>query len=199
MDTLQTILIIVGFAIIFYFLVFKKPEKKEDDQSMVMMQDQLKEIRQSLTSQQTEIQKTMQGQFSESAQVIRNVTERLTKLDETNKQVIGFTEQLQSLEKILTNSKTRGALGEANLELILNNILPPQAFQMQYRFKSGETVDAIVKIKDKILPIDAKFSLTNYQRIIDEDDPGKKLTLEKEFKTDLKKRIDELNKELGIK
>ena len=196
MDTLQTAIIIVGFAVIIYLTFFRKEKElpKEDDQSMIMMQEQLKEIRQSLSSSQNEIQKTMQGQFSQSAQVIRNVTDRLTKLDETNKQVIGFTEQLQSLEKILTNSKTRGALGEANLELILNNILPPQAFQMQYRFKSGEAVDAVVKIKDKILPIDAKFSLTNYQRIIDEEDPERKATLEKEFKNDLKKRIDETSK-----
>ena len=195
MQYLQLIIIIVGFAVITYFIVRpKEPEEKKDDQSMIMMQNQLKEIRQSLSSQQTEIQKTMQGQFSESAKVIRNVTERLTKLDDTNKQVIGFTEQLQSLEKILTNSKTRGALGEANLELILNNILPPQAFQMQYRFQNNESVDAIVRIKDKILPIDAKFSLTNYQRIIDEDNPERKLALEKEFKNDLKKRIDETSK-----
>ncbi|MBT5337740.1 DNA recombination protein RmuC [Candidatus Falkowbacteria bacterium] len=195
MQYLQLIIIIVGFAVITYFIVRpKEPEEKKDDQSMIMMQNQLKEIRQSLSSQQTEIQKTMQGQFSESAKVIRNVTERLTKLDDTNKQVIGFTEQLQSLEKILTNSKTRGALGEANLELILNNILPPQAFQMQYRFRNNESVDAIVRIKDKILPIDAKFSLTNYQRIVDEDNPERKLVLEKEFKNDLKKRIDETSK-----
>ncbi len=196
MQYLQFALIIIGFGIIIYFIIKgqKPEEEKKDDQSMIMMQEQLKEIRQSLTSQQSEIQKTMQGQFSASAQVIRNVTEKLTQLDETNKQVIGFTDQLQSLEKILTNSKTRGALGEANLELILNNILPPQSFQMQYRFKSGEAVDAVVKIKDKLLPIDAKFSLTNYQRIIDENDPEKKLVLEKEFKNDLKKRIDETSK-----
>ena len=196
MQILQIFLIILGFGIIAYFLFkLQKPkEEKKDDQSMIMMQEQLKEIRASLSSQQNEIQKTMHGQFSESAKVIRNVTERLTKLDETNKQVIGFTEQLQNLEKVLTNSKTRGALGEANLELILNNILPPQAFQMQYRFRSGEAVDAVVKIKDKLLPIDAKFSLTNYQRIIDEENPERKLVLEKEFKNDLKKRIDETAK-----
>ena len=196
MEVLQLSVIIIGFGIIGYFLIIKKEpvEEKKDDQSMIMMQEQLKEIRQSLSSQQSEIQKTMQGQFSESSKVIRNVTERLTKLDETNKQVIGFTEQLQNIEKVLTNSKTRGALGESNLELILTNILPPQAFQMQYRFKNGEAVDAVVKIKDKILPIDAKFSLTNYQRIINEDNKERKAVLEKEFKNDLKKRIDETSK-----
>jgi len=77
----------------------------------------------------------MRGQFEHSSKIIKDVTEKLMKLDETNRQVVGFTEQLQSLEKILTNSKTRGALGESNLELILNNILPPQSFQMQYQFK----------------------------------------------------------------
>jgi len=101
---------------------------------------------------------------------------------------------LKNLEKVLTNAKTRGNLGEASLELILSNILPPQSYEMQYHFKNGEAVDAVVKIKDKVLPVDAKFSLENYRRIISEDDSQKKEALEKEFKNDLKKRIDETSK-----
>ena len=203
METLIIILLAILIAIVGYavFLLRKPKEEKKDDQAFLLMQDQLKEIRsslsnqqQSLLNQQDKIQNTLSSQFSQSTKVIQSVTERLTQLDETNKQVVGFTDQLQSLERVLTNSKTRGALGEANLELILNNILPPQAFEMQYHFNNGETVDAVVKIKDKILPVDAKFSLTNYQRIIDEENQEKKLILEKEFKNDLKKRIDETAK-----
>jgi len=101
---------------------------------------------------------------------------------------------LQNLEKVLTSSKNRGSLGEANLELILSNILPPQAYAMQYRFKDGEIVDAVVKIKNNLLPVDAKFSLENYRRIIAETNGEKKKELEHVFKNDLKKRIDETAK-----
>jgi DNA recombination protein RmuC len=125
---------------------------------------------------------------------VQDVTSKLEKLEATNKQVVSFTDQLQNLEKVLTNSKNRGSLGEANLELILSNILPPQNYEMQYRFKDGETVDAVIKIKNHLLPVDAKFSLENYRRILAETDLGKKVELEKMFKNDLKKRIDETSK-----
>ncbi len=187
--------IATGIIVAIILLVKKnQPDDEKPEQSIIMMQEQLKEIRQSLGIQQNELQKNMQSQFAESTKVIRDVTEKLIKLDETNKQVIGFTDQLQNLEKVLTNSKTRGALGEANLELILSNILPPGSYKMQHRFKNGETVDAVIKIKDKILPVDAKFSLTNYQRIITEENADQKAIYEKQFKNDLKKRIDETSK-----
>ena len=82
---------------------------------------------------------------------------------ESTKQVFTIAEQLQNLEKVLKHQKQRGNLGEATLELILGNILPPGAYSMQYEFPGGETVDAIIRTKEGIIPIDAKFSLDNYQ------------------------------------
>lgn len=193
MDTVQTIIIIIGLAAIFLFLYFKDKEKK-GDQSAVLFQEQLKEIRQALTSQQGEMQKQIQTQFSQSAQIIREVTERLTKLDDTNKQVMGFAEQLQSLENILKNPKQRGILGEYFLETLLKNIFAPNQYQMQYKFSNGDIVDAAVFVKDKIIPIDSKFSLENYNKIIEEKDAGRHEQLEKQFKIDLKTRIDETAK-----
>ncbi|MCD5390209.1 MAG: DNA recombination protein RmuC, partial [Candidatus Pacebacteria bacterium] len=106
--------------------------------------------------------------------------------------------QLGDLEKVLKNQKTRGNLGEMGLELILSNILSPLNYQMQYQFPGdtknprGVIVDAIIKTEaDKFIPVDAKFSLDNYRRLLDETDEDKKLVLEKAFKLDLKKRIDE--------
>jgi len=136
----------------------------------------------------------MQAQFDSSSKLITNVTEKLTKLDETNKQVLGFSEQLQSLENILKNPKQRGILGEYFLETLLKNVMPPSSYQMQYKFKDGEIVDAVVFIKDKIIPIDSKFSLENYNKILETNDPKEREVLEKLFKTDLKNRIDETSK-----
>jgi DNA recombination protein RmuC len=108
--------------------------------------------------------------------------------------VVGFAGQLQSLENILKNPKQRGILGEYYLETVLKNVLPPNSFQMQYKFKNGEIVDAVVFVKDKIIPIDSKFSLENYNKIVNEKDETAKIALEKIFKIDLKNRIDETAK-----
>ncbi|MEA2007344.1 MAG: DNA recombination protein RmuC [Patescibacteria group bacterium] len=130
----------------------------------------------------------------QSQEMVKGVTERLTKLDETNKQVIGFSEQLSSLEKVLKSQKQRGSLGEAGLKLVLENILPPDAFSLQYQFDDGDKVDAAIFTKDGIIPIDAKFSLENYNRIVDEENEDKREYYKKEFKNDLKKRINETSK-----
>jgi len=153
-----------------------------------------KQLQEKIDNSSQHSQRILQSQFVETARLSKEMTEKILKLEETNKQVINFTDQLQSLEKVLTSSKNRGTLGEANLELILSNILPPQGYEMQYHFADGAAVDAVIKIKDKILPIDAKFSLDNYRRIMDETNTDKKAELEKEFKNDLKKRIEETAK-----
>lgn len=137
---------------------------------------------------------TIQTQFKHSAEIIKEVTSKLTKLDETNKQVVSFAEQMKSLENILTNPKQRGILGEYFLESLLANILPPNQYQMQYPFKNGVIVDAAIFFREKIIPIDAKFSLENYNRLTQENDPHKREKLEREFKQDIKNRIDETSK-----
>jgi len=202
------ILVVVGFSSVIFFLNKKMKElaaKPKDDQSLLMLQNQINELNKTLDNKTTEINRTldnklgqstqiMQQQFGQSAQIIREVTERLTKLDETNKQVVNFADQLQSLQDILKNPKQRGVLGEYYLETVLKNVLPPKNYQMQYKFLDGEIVDAVIFLQDKILPIDSKFSLENYNRIINERDLSAKEQLEKQFKQDLKNRIDETAK-----
>ena len=121
-----------------------------------------------------------------------NVTKEITETKEMNKQVFDLAGQLSDLEKVLKNQKTRGNLGEMGLELILSNVLSPLNYEMQYLFKDGKQVDAIIKTEsDKFIPVDAKFSLDNYRRLVDETDDDKRAEIEKAFKNDLKKRIDE--------
>jgi DNA recombination protein RmuC len=131
---------------------------------------------------------------TESNKIIQDVTEKLTRLDETNKQVISFADQLQSLQDILKNPKQRGILGEYYLETVLKNVLPPGSYQMQYAFPDGNIVDAVVFVKDKIIPIDSKFSLENYNRMTEERNPADKKRLETIFVNDLKNRITETAK-----
>ena len=132
--------------------------------------------------------------MSESFKLIRDVTAGLTKLDETNRQVVSFADQLQNLQDILKNPKQRGILGEYYLETVLKNVMPPGSFQMQYAFKNGEIVDAAVFMRDRIIPIDSKFSLDNYNKAVEAREGSERDAYEKAFKQDLKIRIDETSK-----
>ncbi|MCX6785880.1 MAG: DNA recombination protein RmuC [Candidatus Komeilibacteria bacterium] len=195
-----TLLVVVaGFAVVFFALNKKPVESNKNDQSMLMLQNQLNELNKTLDAKLHQSSQVMQQQFSQSATIIRDVTERLTKLDETNKQVVGFADQLKSLQDILKNPKQRGVVGEYYLETLLKNVMPPGSYQMQYDMGEDEKgnkliVDAIVRVKDKIIPIDSKFSLENYNRLVVEHNDAEKERLEKLFVGDLKMRIVETSK-----
>jgi len=188
------ILNVVGFAVLIFLLTRKKPEKKEDNSAVIMLQQQIHQLNQVLDNKLSESNKAMQDQFGQGAKIIQDVTKKLVELDNTNKQVVGFAEQLQSLEDVLKNTKQRGILGEYYLEELLKNVFSPGQYKMQYKFKDGQIVDAAIILKDKIIPIDSKFSLENYNRIIQEKDVQRKEELEKIFCQDLKNRIDETSK-----
>jgi len=176
------------------FLIIRLLESKKEDTGVLMLQQQISQITEQLNQAKSELARGLEAQFSASTGIIKEVTERLVRLDETNKQVISFSEQLGNLEKVLLSQKQRGNLGEAGLALVLENILPPTAYSLQYHFPDGETVDAAIFAKDGIIPVDAKFSLENYNRLVGEKDEEKKIALEKDFKNDLKKRIEETSK-----
>ncbi len=193
-------ILLLGFAILAYILISikKQAEKPSEDKGMGLLLQQINELSRVVDFKMSETTRhmsdTMRQQFNESAKLIKDVTTGLTKLDETNKQVISFADQLQNLQDILKNPKQRGILGEYYLEALLKNILPPNNYQMQYAFSNGEIVDAAVFIKDKIIPVDSKFSLENYNRLIEAKEPLEKDRLEKIFVNDLKNRILETSK-----
>lgn len=202
MEILTTILLII-LIIIALAIVFLLLRKKDggDNEKMAVMMDRLgqltehnKDMRQAMDMKLSETHRATQVQFGQTAKIISEVTEKLTKLDETNKQVVNFSAQLQNLQDILKNPKQRGVLGEYFLEETLKNVLPPNSFQMQYPFKDGSIVDAVVFVKDKIIPVDSKFSLETYEKILNSSDPDTREKLEKQFKQDLKNRIDETSK-----
>ncbi len=188
-----SVVLVIGFGSLI-FLLLKQRKDAGQDQALLMLQNQINEIAKVVDARLGESTKMIQAQFGQSAKIVKDVTEKLTKLDETNKQVINFTEQLQNLQQVLTNPKHRGVLGEYYLETLLQNVLPAKNFQMQYKFKDGEIVDAVIFVGEKIIPIDSKFSLENYNRLLEEEDEEKRKQLEQQFKRDLKQRIDETAK-----
>lgn len=204
------VLLIANLGLVAYLLIRKQSVQIEQDtQGLVLLQGQLQELTRAMDSKLGEGTKTMSEFMSSQSdqgrvlmttitkqvqdQLIK-IVEGVAKTEESTKQVFTIAEQLQNLEKVLKHQKQRGNLGEASLELILGNILPPGSYKMQYEFPGGETVDAVVVTKEGVIPIDAKFSLDNYQRLIDAVDDAQRAELEKQFKNDLKLRIDETSK-----
>lgn len=215
------IILIVAIAAVLWFVfdMKKKMEGGNDDEKTAAilerlsvlaeqnrgLSDQNRELRTTIDRKLSETHRASQDQISQtirtvqgisgqSAKLISEVTEKLTKLDETNKQVVNFSSQLQNLQDILKNPKQRGVLGEYFLEETLKNVLPPNSYQMQYKFKDEVIVDAVVFVQKKIIPIDSKFSLENYEKILAARDTEDRERLEKLFKQDLKNRIDETSK-----
>ncbi len=201
MEAVTILLIVIGvlaLAVAALVFVLARARGQKDDTGSLLLQQAIQELRQTMDAKLGESAKTMQEglrtQLSESTRIVKEVTEGLTRLGETNKQVVGFAEQLKKLQDTLTNPKQRGVLGEYYLEAVLQNVLPPNAYQMQYPFSNGEIADAVVFVKDKIIPVDSKFSLENYTRYLDATDPDTKQRYEKLFVNDLKMRIKETSK-----
>src|SRR3989339_1463715 len=178
MNLTLVILFILIVSNIALFFILLRPKKEVENQSdgLILLQNQMQNMNKMVNDN------------------IKEIIKGVTKLDETNRQVVSFADQLQSLQDILKNPKQRGVLGEYYLETLLKNVLPPGSFQMQYEFPDGTIVDAVVFVKDKIIPIDSKFSLENYNRLAETRDPAEKERLEKLFVNDLKNRIVETSK-----
>lgn len=197
MEWLVIALLVANLALL-AFLFMRKPAAPLQDQSgMIMLQQQMQDLSKTLDARVAESSKTMQEnshrQFSESARLIKEITQEVTSVKEIGRQTGKFAEQLQNLQDILKNPKQRGILGEYYLETVLKNVLPPGMYQMQYPFKNGEIVDAAVFVNEKIVPIDSKFSLDNYNRLVHA--PGaERPAFEKAFVNDLKLRIQETAK-----
>ncbi len=171
-----------------------KADLTELNKGVLELKDSLNEkIGEKLDKSQKHMSDSIQRQFEQSAKIITDISGRLTKLDETNKRVVDVADELKSLQNVLQNPKQRGVLGEFYLKQILENMLPPGTFELQYRLAEGLIVDAVIKLDDKLLPIDSKFSLENYNRLV-EAKAADRPALEKMFKEDLKKRIDETAK-----
>ncbi|MBL6649785.1 MAG: DNA recombination protein RmuC [Flavobacteriaceae bacterium] len=172
----------------------RKEVGENSEKNRLELESKLSLINKEINNFHKSSKEDIQKQFSDSNKVIKDVTTELEKIKGTNKQVLNFANQMKSLEKILGNQKQRGIFGEIQLENLLSNVLPPEIFQMQYSFLNGEVVDAIVKVNNHIIPIDAKFSLDNYNKMIESSDQIEIENLEKKFRLDIKSRIDETSK-----
>ena len=212
METLLIVLLVVvviAFAVVVVVLLsklnnasnqtgaeFLKQDITELNRSLGLLKDNLQAtVSDRLDKNQALMMNSIQKQSSETNKIISEITKNLTELKDTNKRVVDVADELKTLQNVLQNPKQRGGLGEYYLETVLGNVLPPHVYETQYRFKDGEIVDAVIKLdKGRLIPIDSKFSLENYNRLIDEKNKTERESLVRLFKSDLKNRIDETSK-----
>ena len=193
--------------------------EKTGDQSLLLMQQQIDQLRSQLSSTLDSNTRTLQQQLGQmiaqvnerlkenaqvlndtqqslgerldnAARVVGGVQKSLGGLEEANRRIYEVGKDIASLQEILRAPKLRGGLGELFLGDLLGQILPPQHFSIQYGFRSGEKVDAVIKLGDSLVPVDAKFPLENFKRLIDAASDEERNRAKKQFAADVRKHID---------
>lgn len=210
---MQVAIIVLGllvFALASILIFVLTRPKKDDTQSALLIKEDLRGLSEDITKLKDHMQAqvsdrldksqnamfgALQKQSESTNKIIAEITKNLTELKDSNKRVVDVADELKTLQNVLQNPKQRGGLGEYYLDTVLGNVLPPRVYELQYAFKDGQIVDAVVKLdKGRLIPIDSKFSLENYNRLIEEKDKTQRENLVKLFKSDLKNRIDETSK-----
>jgi len=200
------LIIVIGGLGAGLFVISQRLRDMKSGSSVELIKADVTELNRTITNLQTvlgdklernatNMQTSMQQQLGQSMKLVNDVSQRLTKLDETNRRVVDVADELKTLQNVLQNPKQRGVFGEYYLESVLANILPTKNFKMQYAFNDGQIADAVVFLdKGQILAIDSKFSLENYNRMVSSKTKPEREEWLKKVRNDLKGRIDETAK-----
>lgn len=195
----------IGFSVVIFVLLSQVKQLKSSSSAELLKAD-VTELARTMQLLQTSVgdrieksstmmQHSMQKQLSESSKLVADVTQRLAKLDETNRRVVDVADELKTLQNVMQNPKQRGVFGEYYLESVLDNVMPAKSYKMQYKFKDGAIVDAVIILdKGQMLPVDSKFSLENYNRMVGEKTKEAREKWLAKVRNDLKGRIDETSK-----
>lgn len=200
-----TLILLVSVIVL---LLFNTISKKDSGSSILLMQQQIESLRGNINQQLANINTQVNTQLSSLVQQMQNATGQIgTRLDnaakvvgevkhnlgelsEATKKVFEVGKDISSLQEILRSPKLRGGLGELFLGDLLAQMLPPTHFSMQYQFKTGDRVDAVIHLGQGIVPVDSKFPLENFIRIIEGSTDDEKRAARKKFNSDVKKHID---------
>jgi len=140
----------------------------------------------------SQMNQVLSQNLGSTVNVFGNVKEQLGRLEATNKQIIDISKDISSLQDLLRAPKFRGAMGETLLENLLSQVLPKEHYSVQYHFKTTDTVDAVIRLGERLVSVDAKFTLENFQKMLETQDEQLKGSFKKKFVQDVKNRIDEV-------
>lgn len=203
--------VIVSLSILVILLSLRR-YKKKDDGALVLHQrieslnktvlDQLNALTQQVNErlkENTDVQqsssKAVSDRLDNAARVVGELRGNLGRLETASQHIHDVGKNIASLQEILRAPKLRGGLGELFLGDLLAQILPPAHYTLQYGFKSGEKVDAAVHLRDdRIVPVDSKFPLENFKRMLEATNDDARAASQKMFVSDVKKHIDKIAK-----
>ena len=220
---MQTAILILLAAVVLILLwLVLQSRKKIEDPTMTLMQQEVQSLRGQLTdtmlrsqdsvnhqlgqitlqvnSQLNQVTQQLQkstgdlnSRLDNAARVVQEVSKGLGSLSEATKKVFDVGKDIASLQEILRSPKLRGGLGELFLGDLLAQIFPPAHYTLQHRFKSGEAVDAAIRIGQNLVPVDAKFPLENFKRVVETATEEERKTAKKKFISDVKKHVDAIS------
>jgi len=196
------ILILVALFVLFIILFWSMKrtsskfeelkESQKENQALSLLQQQIGQLTQTLNQQLQSMSSQYQKTTGDIGHTLGDVKKDLGKMEEITREVLEKAKDISSLEGLLRAPKFRGGIGELFLGDLLAQILSPSHYDLQYKFKSGEKVDAIIRIGQNLVPIDSKFPLENFNRYLKEEDSKEKEALRKKFLSDVKKHIDDI-------
>lgn len=164
-----------------------------------LLQQQLEALRAAQDKTSEGLQKSLQtGQLNmqqgmqSSREVIDRLNTQIGQLQGTNRQMLQVGAEVRRLQDILSSPKLRGQMGEWSLENLLSNILPKDSYKLQHTFKDGKIVDALIKMADYSVPVDAKFPLPAFERMLKAETDEEKTRLRKQFINDVIAHIDKI-------
>jgi DNA recombination protein RmuC len=197
-------LIILGIVLVLFLVSLARSVKaasgkvedlkrsQTDNPALSLMQQQIGQLTNQVNQQLQNMSSQFQKTTGDIGQTLGDVQSHLGKVEVTAKEVLDKAKNIANLEDLLRAPKFRGGMGEFFLGDLLAQILPPEFFSLQHRFKSGEKVDAAIKIGSSLVPVDAKFPLENFKKYVQEDDEKSRDSLRKKFAADVKKHIDDV-------
>ncbi len=193
------------------WLIWKQQQQKPADPVVTLLQQQLEGVRQQVSQSLAQNATLLQQQLDSVAKNLRSssgdinqrldnaaklygdLRNQLGKLSEANTQIQSMVKDVSALQDILRPPKLRGGMGEVLLENLLREILPAEHFAMQHRFRNGFIVDAVIRLKEGLVPVDAKFPLENFRRMLSAVNDEERHTARKEFARDIKKHINDIH------
>jgi DNA recombination protein RmuC len=181
-------------AVIVLMIVFLRERNKspQPDQSFLLIQQQMNGLQerldkfgQTVAENLQQSSAAMNTRLDNAAKVVGDLREKVGQIHEVGKAAA-------ELVNILRAPKLRGGMGELFLGDLLAQILPAEHFKLQHRFRSGEAVDAVIQIGNKFVPVDSKFPLENFRRIVDAQSDSERVAARKQFLRDVKKHVDSI-------
>ncbi len=190
-EIVAVIILSIALIVVVLVLILRKPQ--DNGQSFALLQQRIGQVEEQVKKGLEDGNKTVSEKFENSLRVIGDIKKTIGSLEETNKQMLEIGKDIAGLQDLLRPPKIRGGLGEVTLINILSELLPRQNFEEQYRFRNGVIVDAVIKVGNRLVPVDSKFPLDSFERYLAATDDKDKTACLKEFCRSVKIQIDDIS------